>query len=730
LAGDRDREQRTPRQRDESEQRTPDRPPRGLLVGALLLGLLLILAFASRDDLDGSFGQRPLELGEFEELLERNEVEEVRFKELQAVVTLRPGDLRAEREGRHWTINFVSPEVVESEIALIRELRRKDQPNPITTRVIQEPSRALLYQLMLWFLPTLFLVGLLYFLLFRQMRGPGSPGSLINFGKSKHRLASDKADITLKDVAGIDEARQDIEEIIAFLENPQKFSRLGGRIPKGVLLVGPPGTGKTLLAKATAGEAGVPFFSVSGSDFVEMFVGVGASRVRDLFEKAKEDSPCIIFLDEVDAVGRRRGSGLGGGHDEREQTLNQILVEMDGFDTDKGIIVMAATNRSDILDPALLRPGRFDRQIHVPLPDVRGRESILRVHAKNKKLALDVDLATIAKATATFSGAELEAMLNEAALMAAMVDHDSITMADLEEARDKVRWGRQRKSQKVVEEELRATAFHEGGHALVAALVDGCDPLHKVTVVPRGQALGLTMALPENDVRTLTKRQLEARIAMAYGGRIGEAYYTHDLSTGAHNDIQQATDLARRMVTEWGMSDVLGPLRYSTQGGDEAVFLGRDITKQKSFSDETLNRIDAEIRRITTEQYERAERVIEEHRDALGRVAEGLLRYETLTGQEVADLIAGRELTRSLLGRNGDGAAPSNTPVSAIGVADPDDGPASGDDGDGDGAERPDAADEAAAASEGEGEEGDAEASAAARGSGGSGGDDAAGQPL
>jgi cell division protease FtsH len=635
-------ENRGDRRNSEPGSERQERPPRILLVGALLLGLVLLVALASRDG--AGFNETALDLREFERLLEKNSVEEVRFKELQAYVELRPGELTGEREQLLYTISFNSPEVVKGEIDYIRDLQREDRVNPITTRVIQEPTNALLYQLLIWFAATLFLVGILYFFLFRQMRGPGSPGSLLNFGKSKHRVAKDRTDVTLKDVAGIEEAKQDIEEIIAFLKNPGKFARLGGRIPKGVLLIGSPGTGKTLLAKATAGEAGVPFFSVSGSDFVEMFVGVGASRVRDLFEKARDNSPCIIFLDEVDAVGRRRGSGMGGGHDEREQTLNQILVEMDGFDTDRGIIVMAATNRADILDPALLRPGRFDRHITFDLPDVEGREHILKVHARDKKLALDVDLKKVARATPMFSGAELEALLNEAALMAAMADRDSITMNDLEESRDKVRFGRQKRSWKMVQEELAATAYHEAGHALVAALVEGCDPLHKVTVVPRGRALGMTMSLPERDQRSITRTQILARICMAFGGRLGEAIYTEDLSTGASNDIEQATGLARRMVTEWGMSENMGPLKYTNN--EDTMFMGREINRSQNLSQATMKTIDEEVRRIADEQYERARGLVEKHHDALVQIAENLLLYETLHGEEIDDLIAGRKLTR------------------------------------------------------------------------------------
>ncbi|MCA8925368.1 MAG: ATP-dependent zinc metalloprotease FtsH [Planctomycetes bacterium] len=614
----------------------------------LLFGVLFLVAVASRDDFGvGPAASGELDLGTYEALLKRNEIEEISFVDMHATIVLRPGNLQGDAKPLTRTLNFPSQELATFEYERARNLLSPDENlRPITTKVLIDHGNTFLYQLVLWFLPSLLLIGVLYFLFFRQMRGPGAPGSLMNFGKSKHRVASEGTGVTLKDVAGIDEARQDIEEIIAFLKNPQKFVRLGGRIPKGVLLVGPPGTGKTLLAKATAGEAGVPFFSVSGSDFVEMFVGVGASRVRDLFEKAKENSPCIVFLDEVDAVGRRRGSGLGGGHDEREQTLNQILVAMDGFDTDRGIIVMAATNRADILDPALTRPGRFDRQIVIGLPDVEGREKILNVHARGKPLAADVDLRTLARATVTFSGAELEALLNEAALMAAMQDRDQIFMVDLEEARDKVRWGRQKRSQKMAEEELTATAYHEAGHAVVAALVDGCDPLHKVTIVPRGMALGLTMSLPEQDVRSLTKKQILARIAMAYGGRIGEEVYTKDLSTGASNDIQQASEMIRRMVTEWGMSDSMGVLKYGSPPDQDALFLGRDLARNQPISQATLEAIDEEVRKISDEQFQRAYSTIHDHMDGLLAVAQALLRYETLNGVEVASLLAGNALDR------------------------------------------------------------------------------------
>ena len=660
----------------------PERPSRALFVLLFMLGLVLLLGMASQDGVGGAAGQKPLDLVEFERLLVKNEVERVHFVGLDAKVTLRPGNLEADDQVLVRALHLSGTEAVDHWGQRIVELSQPSQVNPIDTEFIQDPSNDFLWQFLSWFLPMLFFVGIIYFLMFRQMRGPGSPGSLMNFGKSPARESKSETKVTLDDVAGIDEARQDIEEIIAFLKNPQKFSRLGGRIPKGVLLIGPPGTGKTLLARATAGEAGVPFYSVSGSDFVEMFVGVGASRVRDLFDKAKKNSPCIIFLDEVDAVGRRRGAGLGGGHDEREQTLNQILVEMDGFETDRGIIIMAATNRADILDPALLRPGRFDRQIVVQLPNVVGREKILRVHAKRKKMAVDVDYRRLARATATFSGAELEAILNEAALMAAMADRNAISMHDLEEARDRIRWGRQRKSQRLVEEELRTTAWHEAGHALVAELVEGCDPVHKVTIVPRGRALGLTMALPDKDVLNLNRKQILARIAMAYGGRIGEEHYTGEFSTGAANDLEQASAMARRMVTEWGMSETLGQLKYGSPPDGDAPFLGRDINRQQTVSEATLQQIDAEVRRITDEQYALATRLIEENKDALRRIAEGLLRYETIDGKEVRGLIEGREIERPVPAPPAPKPIPAEIPGDAQAAAvsdDPDAAPATAD---------------------------------------------------
>jgi len=482
-------------------------------------------------------------------------------------------------------------------------------------------------------LPTLF-IFFLVFLFLRQMQAGG--GKAMSFGKSRARLLHESSNkVTFKDVAGIDEAKEELQEIIAFLKDPKKFTRLGGRIPKGVLLMGPPGTGKTLLAKGVAGEAGVPFFSISGSDFVEMFVGVGASRVRDLFEQGKKNAPCIIFIDEIDAVGRHRGAGLGGGHDEREQTLNQLLVEMDGFESNDGVILVAATNRPDVLDPALLRPGRFDRRVVVNRPDVKGRLEILKVHTRKARIAKDVDLEVIARGTPGFAGADLENLVNEAALFAARGDKDFIEMSDFESAKDKVLMGAERRSAVLSEDEKKITAYHEAGHALVARMVKGNDPVHKVTIIPRGMALGLTWTLPENDQHAYSQDQVLARIAMAMGGRVAEELVFQRITTGAGNDIEQATKLARRMVCEWGMSR-LGPIALTKAEG--SVFLGRDIGRSSDFSEQTQSEADAEIKRIVNEQYELAKRIVEEHRDVLERLAQALLEVETLTGPEL-DLV-------------------------------------------------------------------------------------------
>jgi cell division protease FtsH len=489
-------------------------------------------------------------------------------------------------------------------------------------------------------IPWVLIVGLLWFFIIRQMRMGGGGGNVLSFGKSRATLVNkEKTNITFADVAGIEEAKEEVTEIIEFLRNPGKFSRLGGRIPSGVLLVGSPGTGKTLLAKAIAGEADVPFYSICGSDFVEMFVGVGASRVRDLFRQARENSPCLIFLDEIDAVGRKRGSGLGGGHDEREQTLNAILVEMDGFEKDEGIILLAATNRPDVLDPALLRPGRFDREITIDLPDLRAREAILKVHCRKVKVAGGVDLSVIGRGTPGFSGAELAAIVNEAALIATMKERAAVEMADFEEARDKVRWGRQKKSRVMDEEDRRVTAYHESGHALVAHLLPEAEQLHKVTIIPRGAALGATMVLPEKDRYHYRKRELEANVKVLYAGRIAEEIFCGDISGGAKNDIERASETARIMVCQLGMSEKIGPISYGEQ--QDHVFLGEELVRSKHHSDDIFRQIDDEVKRILDECYDDAKQMVEEHREIIVNMAEALLKYETLTGAEVAQIIEG-----------------------------------------------------------------------------------------
>jgi cell division protease FtsH len=499
-------------------------------------------------------------------------------------------------------------------------------------------------QVLVWWLPMLLLVGI-FFLFMRQLQSGG--GKAMSFGKSKAKLLSDHQNrVTFKDVAGVEEAKDEVEEIIAFLKDPKKFTRLGGRIPKGVLMMGPPGTGKTLLARAIAGEAGVPFFSISGSDFVEMFVGVGASRVRDLFEQGKKNAPCIIFIDEIDAVGRHRGAGLGGGHDEREQTLNQLLVEMDGFESNDGVIIIAATNRPDVLDPALLRPGRFDRRIVVPRPDLRGRMGILQVHTRKVPLG-GVDLEVLARGTPGFSGADLEFLVNEAALIAARRDKDKVEMEDFEEAKDKVLMGAERRSMIISDKEKRTTAVHEAGHALVARFAgDEADPVHKVTIIPRGRALGVTQQLPHEDRLNMTREFALNQIAILMGGRVAEEIVFGQKTTGAGNDIERATELARSMVTEWGMSDEFGPLNFSA--GKQEVFLGRDISSSDRHSEDTAQRIDAEIRRIVTTQYARAVDILTSHRKELDQISESLLEYETIDGDDIDTLLRGGSIDRPI----------------------------------------------------------------------------------
>lgn len=493
-----------------------------------------------------------------------------------------------------------------------------------------------------WF-PMLLLIGVWIFFM-RQMQGGG--GKAMSFGRSRARMITQEdTKVTFADVAGVDEAKEELQEVVDFLKDPKKFTRLGGRIPKGVLLVGSPGTGKTLLARAVAGEAGVPFFSISGSDFVEMFVGVGAARVRDLFVQGKKNAPCLIFIDEIDAVGRQRGAGLGGGHDEREQTLNALLVEMDGFESNEGVILIAATNRPDVLDPALLRPGRFDRQVVVPNPDLGGRLKILQVHTKRTPLAPDVDLETLARGTPGFSGADLENLVNEAALHAAKLGQDKVAMHNFEEAKDKVLMGKERRSMILSEEEKRTTAYHEAGHTLVAKSLPGTDPVHKVTIIPRGRALGVTMQLPGEDRHTYSKTYLQNNLAVLFGGRAAEELVCSTITTGAGNDIERATALAKRMVCEWGMSDEFGPMALGKK--DEQVFLGRDITHIKDYSEETARLIDQEVRRILSEAYGTAKRILEEQRAVLEALAQALVERETLTGEEVDLIMHGKELPQA-----------------------------------------------------------------------------------
>ena len=519
--------------------------------------------------------------------------------------------------------------------ALMKTLRDKG----VVVKAKKPADNSLLSMIFMWS-PILILV-VVWIIFMRQMQSGGNKA--LSFGKSRAKLTSAQGKkVTFKDVAGVEEAKEELQEIIEFLKEPQKFQKLGGKIPKGVLLMGPPGTGKTLLARAIAGEANVPFFSISGSDFVEMFVGVGASRVRDLFEQGKKNAPCIIFIDEIDAVGRHRGAGLGGGHDEREQTLNQLLVEMDGFETNDGVILIAATNRPDVLDPALLRPGRFDRQVIVGRPDVRGREEILRVHARKIPLAPDVNLSVLARATPGFSGADLANLVNEAALYAARKNRKAVIQDDFEIAKDKVLMGVERKSLIISDDEKKITAFHEAGHALVAFKVPYADPLHKVTIIPRGRALGVTMQLPVDDKHTYSREYLESTIAVLMGGRVSEELTFNRMTTGAGNDIERVTELARKMVCEWGMSSVMGPLTFGKK--EEQIFLGREIAQHRDYSEATAVEIDREVRAIVLEGYTTARAILNENRDALRFIAEALLEREVLDGEQIAALVRGESL--------------------------------------------------------------------------------------
>jgi cell division protease FtsH len=605
----------------------------------ILIWAILILMFVSIYSMftDSSSKEKELDVTSFQALLvnkeeaakiEKISVEPRGHDDARYVLTLRSGT--------------PGKQVVYAEFpgSLTKDIRDAG----IAYSVKSKDESSIWPQVLVWWLPMLLLVGI-FFLFMRQLQSGG--GKAMSFGKSKAKLLSDHQNrVTFKDVAGVEEAKDEVEEIIAFLKDPKKFTRLGGRIPKGVLMMGPPGTGKTLLARAIAGEAGVPFFSISGSDFVEMFVGVGASRVRDLFEQGKKNAPCIIFIDEIDAVGRHRGAGLGGGHDEREQTLNQLLVEMDGFESNDGVIIIAATNRPDVLDPALLRPGRFDRRIVVPRPDLRGRMGILQVHTRKVPLG-GVDLEIIARGTPGFSGADLEFLVNEAALIAARRDKDKVEMEDFEEAKDKVLMGAERRSMIISEKEKRTTAVHEAGHALVARFAgDEADPVHKVTIIPRGRALGVTQQLPHEDRLNMTREFALNQIAILMGGRVAEEIVFGQKTTGAGNDIERATELARSMVTEWGMSDEFGPLNFSA--GKQEVFLGRDISSSDRHSEDTAQRIDAEIRRIVTTQYARAGDILTSHRKELDKISESLLEYETIDGDDIDTLLRGGSIDRPI----------------------------------------------------------------------------------
>jgi len=574
----------------------------------------------------------------YSDLLDKIEAGQVQKATIQGTDV--HGQLKGAKDEFH---TVISSNNVDS---LSKELRTAKIPFEI-----KEPQNSILIPILINLGPFVLLIGIWFFFM-RQMQSGGNKA--LSFGKSRARLLSmQQKKITFKDVAGVDEAKEELKEIIEYLREPQKFQKLGGRIPKGVLLVGPPGTGKTLLARAVAGEANVPFFSISGSDFVEMFVGVGASRVRDLFEQGKKNAPCIIFIDEIDAVGRHRGAGLGGGHDEREQTLNQLLVEMDGFESNDGVILVAATNRPDVLDPALLRPGRFDRRVVVGLPDIRGREEILRVHVKKVPVSDDTNLNVLARGTPGFSGADLANMVNEAALSAARMNRKQVTMYDFELAKDKVLMGAERKSMLLSDEEKRNTAYHEGGHALVSFFRDHSDPIHKVTIIPRGMTLGVTVYLP-GDRYCYSRSYLESRLAMMFGGRVAEEIFLNEMTTGAGNDIERATEMARSMVCEYGMSR-LGPLTFGKK--EEQIFLGREIAQHRDFSEETARQIDLEVRRLIDEAYQSAHSIVESHADAMHRIAAALLERETIDAEEVRMLIEGKELPpiRSVL------ASPTDT---------------------------------------------------------------------
>ena len=611
-------------------------PSRGILSWMIFLGLALMLVVLLTS---GVNQPEPIDVSTFWKLVQNGQVEKVRIREESIAGTRKRAAGDTGRTNPEFELQYPTA-AMDSEF--MRELR-----TALPEASIKFERRSQLLLTLLSLLPWLLIVAFFWFFVFRQLRNAGGGGGMLgNFGRSRHRVTSkEHTNVTFADVAGIAEAKEEVQEIIEFLKNPKKFQRLGGRIPRGVLLVGQPGCGKTLLAKAIAGEADVPFFSISGSDFVEMFVGVGASRVRDLFKQAKENSPCIIFLDEIDAVGRRRGASFaGGGHDEREQTLNAILVEMDGFETDDQVIVIAATNRVDVLDPALIRPGRFDRQVYVTLPDVKGRYEILRVHARKIKLGPNVDLKRLARGTPMFSGADLAAIINEAALLATMQNKEYVEQDDLEEGRDKVRWGRAKRSRDVDEKERWATAYHEAGHALVQSLEEHADPVHKISIIPRGPYGGATFSLPEKDRTNLSRNYILATMRVLCAGRIAEEHFCHDVNTGAAADIRQATELARRMITEWGMNDKLGFIAYDGEGANHGGFF--ELPAGKEYSDGTAHLIDQEVRRQIDAAYADAQRILQENLAKVKQIAEALVKYETISGEDVKALIAGASLDK------------------------------------------------------------------------------------
>jgi cell division protease FtsH len=601
---------------------------------AIICSVLLVVLLKDRMETQGEL----LSQSEFNQAVDSNLVTHATIKfnpQSQYMTEIVGTYLKTGKDGEKELVNGKQIETHFRSKVLLTKAQLSDLLNKHKNFEAQEPNTVLLG--VMWsVLPILIIASLIWFFFIRQIKMAGK--GALSFGKSKARmLAKEKNKTTFKDVAGVEEAKEEVSELVEFLKDPKKFQKLGGRIPKGVLMVGAPGTGKTLLAKAIAGEADAAFFSISGSDFVEMFVGVGASRVRDMFEQARKNTPCLIFIDEIDAVGRSRGHGLGGGNDEREQTLNALLVEMDGFDTQEGIIIIAATNRPDVLDPALLRPGRFDRQITVNLPDVRGREAILKVHAKNVKLDPVADLAVIARGTPGYSGAELANLLNEAALLAARTGRKAVGMLELEEARDKVRWGRERRSMAMTDEDKKFTAWHEAGHALVNVMLKHTHPLHKVTIIPRGQALGSTMFLPKDDILNRRRKELLDIIAVTMAGRIAEEIVSEDISSGAMGDIQQATQMARAMVTQWGMSEKLGMIQYGDSS--EYVFLGREMSRSKDYSEQTSQEIDSEVKRIIDNGYKSAKDLIDSNRDKLEMIANALLEYETLEGSQVEEIV-------------------------------------------------------------------------------------------